>query len=106
MRIAKGVCATIHYTIRGGAEDDAAVVDSTADREPLQYLHGYGDVMPGLEKALEGRSVGDHLDVVIPPHEAFGDWLEESLRLLPPESVSHVPDMEVGLQLYAEGVDG
>ena len=106
MRIAKGTCPTIHFTIRGGPEEDAAVVDSTADREPLVYLHGYGNVMPGLERALTGRQSGDSLSVIIPPHDAYGDWREEYLRLVPHASLSHVPDLEVGLQLFAEGVEG
>ncbi len=50
----------------------AEVLDTSAEGEPMAYLHGYAGIIPGLEKALEGREPGEALDVVVPPVEAYG----------------------------------
>ena len=106
MRIAKDACVTIHFTLRDGAEQHAEVIDNTTDREPLVYLHGHGTMMPGLERALAGRHAGDKLDVVVPPDDAFGDWQQEYVQVVPRASLSHVEDLHVGLPLFAEGDEG
>ncbi len=69
--IEKNKAVSFHYTLTddGGKTIDTSRVD---DREPLSILHGYGGLIPGVEKALEGRVVGDRFTVVVTPEEGYG----------------------------------
>jgi FKBP-type peptidyl-prolyl cis-trans isomerase SlyD len=69
LTIKNDVVATIHYRLNVPGQ---AEVDSTANRGPMSYLHGHGNLVPGLEKALSGRSVGESLDVELSPEEGYG----------------------------------
>jgi len=69
---------------------DGTEVDSTADREPMEYLHGHQNIIPGLEKELEGHDVGDDLDVTIGPKEGYG--------VLDPERVIQVNSEQLGFE--------
>ena len=64
MQIEKNRVVTLHYTVR---DDQGTLIESSADGAPLSYLHGKGGIIPGLERALTGRSAGDQLDVTVPP---------------------------------------
>ena len=68
-RIEKDVVVGINYRL---TLDDGTEVDSTSERGPMEYLHGYGNLIPGLEKALQGCELGSELDVSFPPDEAYG----------------------------------
>ncbi len=61
---------SFHYVLK---DEDGNVLDASERSEPLSYLHGHGQIIPGLEKALEGRSPGDELDVTLPPDEGYGE---------------------------------
>lgn len=69
MKISDGKAVQIDYTLRN---DAGQVLDSSEGREPLAYLHGAGNIIPGLEAALEGKGAGDTLSVSIPPEDAYG----------------------------------
>jgi len=59
----------IDYTLK---DDSGAVVDTSVGAEPLPYLHGKGQIVEGLEKALEGKTVGDEVEISVPPAEGYG----------------------------------
>ena len=67
--ISKGKVVSIHYTLHGS---DGIKIDSSAGREPMLYLHGYGNIVPGLEKALTGKAVGDAIKTIVKPEEGYG----------------------------------
>ncbi|MEZ5021815.1 MAG: FKBP-type peptidyl-prolyl cis-trans isomerase [Chitinophagales bacterium] len=67
MQIAKNKVGFIHYELKN---EKGEILDSSAGREPLGYIHGIGNLIPGLEKELEGKKTGDKLSVVIAPEEA------------------------------------
>ena len=69
--------------------------------EPVQYLHGgYGDIFPVVEAALEGRQENDRIEVRLEPEEAFGDYDEALVQLVPRDSF---PDgLEVGMRVEGE----
>ena len=64
MQVKKHKVVSIDYTLKG---DDGQVIDSSEGGEPLSYLHGAGNIIPGLERALEGKSKGDQVQVAIAP---------------------------------------
>jgi FKBP-type peptidyl-prolyl cis-trans isomerase SlyD len=94
MQIGAQKAVTIGYTLK---DDEGRVLDSSEGGEPLTYLHGSGDIVPGLEKALDGKQPGDAVSVSLAPDEAYGPRDEGHvrnipLRKLPPGKV------EVGMQ--------
>ena len=70
MTIAKNKIVSFHYTVTNEAGQQ---VDTSRERRPLSYLHGAHNIVPGLEKAMEGRAEGDQFQVTVEPAEAYGD---------------------------------
>ena len=68
MKIQTNSAVSFHYSL---TDDDGKTLDSSSGGEPLAYLHGAGNIIPGLEKALEGKSVGDTLVVLLQPKRAM-----------------------------------
>jgi FKBP-type peptidyl-prolyl cis-trans isomerase SlyD len=93
---------SIEYTL---SDERGQVIDSSRGRAPLAYLHGAGNIVPGLEKALEGKSEGDAFEVSVPPAEGYGvrnEALVENvaIRKLPNKKA------QVGMQLRAQTEHG
>ena len=100
-RIGKDAVVGIDYrlTVADGTE-----VDSTADRGPMQYLHGHENIIPGLERELEGKTVGDDLDVTIGPEAGYGEHDPERVVHITRERLGFEP--EVGAVVSARLPDG
>ena len=95
MQIGTNSVVSIHYTLR---DETGEVLDASEGREPLDYIHGSGQIIPGLENALEGKSKGEELAVVIEPVNGYGTR-DESLVHEVPKSEFETPDeIEVGMQ--------
>jgi FKBP-type peptidyl-prolyl cis-trans isomerase SlyD len=100
MQIAKHKVVSIDYTL---TDDHNKIVDTSKGSEPLTYIHGTGNLIPGLEKALAGKSPGDALEVTIPPEEGYGVHDESLLEVLPRSKFTAEKEVQVGMQFYAEG---
>ena len=74
MKVAKDKVVSIHYKL---ATADGKEVDNSDGGDPLEYLHGHGNIVAGLEKALAGKAAGDHVSVVVKPDEGYGAYDEE-----------------------------
>ncbi len=70
LSLADGCVGIIHYTLKNDAGE---VLDSSAGGDPLPYLHGHHNIVPGLENALLGKTTGDTFEVAVPPAEGYGD---------------------------------
>ena len=70
MKIEKDRVVRFHYTV---AEQGSEALESSKDREPLAILAGHGNIIPGLEKAMEGREAGDTFSADVPAAEAYGE---------------------------------
>ena len=103
MQIAKDKVVLINYTLKNDAGD---VIDSSEGSDPLAYLHGAENIIPGLEKALEGKAAGDSLSVNIPPAEAYGEFDESKVQAVPKEMFEDAGEVTVGAQYHAAGPDG
>tara|TARA_Y100000590_G_scaffold98546_1_gene112174 strand:+ start:515 stop:994 length:480 start_codon:yes stop_codon:yes gene_type:complete len=99
MQIEKDKLVWIDYTLKGKNGD---VLDSSIGAEPLPYIHGAGDIIIGLEKALEGRKKGDKFDVTIQPDEAYGEYQESLVQEAPKKEFSEIKELEVGTQFEVE----
>jgi len=80
MQIGAKKAVTINYTLKNDAGE---VLDSSEGKEPLTYLHGEGNIVPGLEAALEGKAVGDKVAVTLSPEQAYGQRDEKAIRNVP-----------------------
>ena len=103
MQIAKNSVVTIDYTL---TDDNGDVVDSSKGGEPLAYIHGIGQIIPGLENALEGKAAGDEVSVSIPPAEGYGDYNEGLIQVVPREMFQGVDTIEPGMQFHAQTNQG
>ncbi len=100
MQIAKHKVVSIDYTL---TDDDDQIIDTSKGSEPLTYIHGTGNLIPGLEKALVGKSPGDAFEVTVSPEEGYGLHDETLLEVLPRSKFNADQEIQVGMQFYAEG---
>ena len=106
MQITDKLAVSIHYTLTNGAGEQ---LDSSRGEEPMVYLHGFGQIIPGLENALTGKVVGDKFNVIIAPADAYGERRDDMLQVVP---LSMFNDMEVegkvevGMQFHADASHG
>ena len=80
MTIGTNKAVTINYTVK---DESGEVLDSTEGREPMTYLHGAGNIVPGLEAALEGKGVGAKDEATLAPDQAYGERDEKKVRNVP-----------------------
>lgn len=92
----------IDYTLKG---DDGQVIDSSSGDQPLYYLHGHSNIVEGLEQALEGKAVGDVVEVSVPPEKGYGTRDETRVFEVPKTSLPEglTPTKGMVLQMNAPG---
>lgn len=103
MKIAQDTAVTIDYTLRN---DDGDILDQSTGGNPLVYLHGHGNIIPGLEAALSGRSAGDSCSVRIDPEQAYGLADQALIQVVPRDRFQGVDSLEVGMQFRAQTSQG
>lgn len=103
MEIAADRVVSIHYTLK---DDKGAVLDSSSGGEPLVYIQGHGNLVAGLEKALEGKSDGNKLSLVVPAAEGYGIRDEKLIQRVPKRSLQGAGQLKKGMQFQARTDDG
>ena len=103
MEIAADRVVTIHYTLKN---DEGAVLDSSSGGEPLAYIQGHGNLVTGLEKALEGRQEGAALAVVVSPQDGYGVHDAALIQRVPKRSLQGSGEIKKGMQFQARTGDG
>jgi FKBP-type peptidyl-prolyl cis-trans isomerase SlyD len=103
LNIAKHTVVEVDYTLR---DSEGEVLDQSGPGEPLAYLHGSKNIIPGLEKELEGRKAGDSLRVEVKARDAYGDRNDDLVSEVPRSDLSSIPDLEVGMRLQAQSSEG
>ncbi|TLY80567.1 MAG: peptidylprolyl isomerase [Gammaproteobacteria bacterium] len=98
MSISQDQVVSIHYTLRDEAGE---IIDSSPAGEPLAYLHGHGNLVPGLERELAGRSVGDKLTVTLSPADGYGEHDPKLVQQVPRRALKGVGNLRVGMRLSA-----
>lgn len=102
MTIQKNSVVAFHYTV---SDEDGIQLDTSAGKDPLTYLHGANNIIPGLELALAGKVVGDAINVTISPDQAYGEYHDGLVQLVPLEAFGDV-ELEVGMRFEAQTEDG
>lgn len=93
---------SFHYTL---TDANGTVIDKS-EGQPLVYLHGAGNIIPGLENALAGKNVGDKLVVNVPAAEGYGEYSAELVQEVPRNMFQGVDDIQAGMQFQAQTDDG
>jgi len=103
MKVAKDHVVSLAYQVR---TEDGVLVDESPANAPLDYLHGHGSLIAGLEKALENREVGDKFDVNIAADDAYGQFDDNLVQRVPKDVFMGVDELEVGMRFMADTDQG
>jgi FKBP-type peptidyl-prolyl cis-trans isomerase SlyD len=103
MNITQNCVASFNYTL---TDNTGTVLDKSEGHGPLSYLHGAGNIIPGLESALEGKQVGDKLNVAVPAAQAYGVRDDSLVQELPSSMFSGIDKIEPGMEFHAETEHG
>ena len=103
MQIEKNKVVGIDYTL---TDDQGQVLDSSEGLEPLCYLHGADNIIPGLERALEGQEVGAELEVLVTSEDGYGDRDESLIQEISKEEFNEIENLEVGMEFEVETDEG
>ncbi len=102
-RIADGTVVGIHYTLTLANGEE---VDSSIGGEPLLYLHGQGNIVPGLESQLATRVVGDKLMATVPAKDGYGERQPDGLKTVPRTAFPKGTPLEPGMSFGVQNDDG
>lgn len=103
MKIAENTVVAVEYTLKNA---EGEVLDSSEGMPPLEYLHGRGNIIPGLENALEGLGAGEERQVVVAPAEGYGEYNPALVAKVPRDHFHAVETIEPGMKFHAEMSDG
>lgn len=99
MQAASEKIVSIAYTL---TDEQGTLLDTSDGRKPLSYVHGAGQIIPGLERALEGKSPGDSIQVTVPPQDAYGERKPELVQSVPREEFPEGTLPQVGQQFQVQ----
>jgi FKBP-type peptidyl-prolyl cis-trans isomerase SlyD len=103
MEIEKNKVVSIDYKLTGS---DGQVIDSSEGRDPLAYLHGNGNIVSGLEEALEGKATGDEVRVSVPPEKGYGTRDEAKMVEVSKDKLQGAAEINPGMQFQAQTPNG
>jgi FKBP-type peptidyl-prolyl cis-trans isomerase SlyD len=101
--IAEHKVITLQYEVKDEAGE---TIDKSSADAPLVYLHGYSNIIPGLENALVGKTTGDALQVTVAPEDAYGVYNETLVNPVPLAMFEGIEKVEVGMGFTAETPEG
>lgn len=94
---------SLAYTVK---DDNDQIIDSSEGQEPLVYLHGANNIVPGLEAALKGKAVGDEFAVTVEPAEGYGEYKADMVQVVPRSAFEGVEKVEPGMVFTAQTEGG
>lgn len=103
MNIAKDTVVQFHYTLK---DDKGELIESTEGKDPMAYLHGHSNIIPGLEKALEGKAVGDSFSVTIEPQDGYGERKENAMQRISLKHLQGARKWKPGMMAFVETDQG
>ena len=103
MQIVDDTAVLIHYKVTNSTGE---LLDTSEGDEPLAYIHGQGDIVPGLEQALTGKSAGDQIKVTLEPRLGYGEREERKVQRVPRSAFEDNAQIEPGMRFQTEDEDG
>jgi FKBP-type peptidyl-prolyl cis-trans isomerase SlyD len=93
MTVEKNKVVAFHYTL---SDTQGEQIESSKDKDAMEYLHGASNIIPGLEKAMEGREAGDEFSVTVEPEEAYGTRSDANIQRIPLKRLGKIGKPKVG----------
>jgi FKBP-type peptidyl-prolyl cis-trans isomerase SlyD len=103
MQISNNTAVSIHYTL---TDDAGEIIDSTEGGEPMVYLHGSGNIITGLEEALQNKNTGETFTVRIESADAYGEFNDELIQVVSRDMFDGIDKIEVGMQFHTSANSG
>jgi FKBP-type peptidyl-prolyl cis-trans isomerase SlyD len=103
MQVGENRVVTIDYTLK---DEKGEVLDSSERSGELSYIHGVGQLIPGLEEALEGHDEGEQVETTLNPQQAYGEYDDQLQFNVPKERMPEDSSLEVGQQFEAQTSQG
>ena len=103
MQISEQKVVLLNYEV---VDDQGQLIDRSEEGGPLAYIHGTGQLIPGLETALEGRGQGDKIEVDVPPDQGYGERSDEGVQTVSRNQFDDDIEIEVGMQFEAQDDEG
>jgi FKBP-type peptidyl-prolyl cis-trans isomerase SlyD len=102
MKVAQDSVVSFHYVLK----DEAGSIVDQSHGEPMTYLHGQGQIVPGLERELTGRTAGEKLQVRVPATDGYGEYDAARIQQVPRAAFKSIPDLRAGMSLQARTQSG
>ncbi len=99
MSISADKVVGIHYILRN---ESGEVLDRSAEGAPLTYLHGHGNLVPGLERELAGKLAGEKLEVTVQPADGYGEYDAQLVQRVPRRALKGIATLRVGMRLQTQ----
>ncbi|KRP36396.1 MAG: peptidylprolyl isomerase [Opitutaceae bacterium BACL24 MAG-120322-bin51] len=103
MQIADGTVVAMDYALK---DDEGTLIDQSQPGQPMVYLHGHGNIIPGLEAALAGKLVGETAEVRVDPENGYGEVNPALEQVVPKDRFQGVEDLQAGMQFQANTDQG
>lgn len=103
MQVADNTVVSFHYNL---SDARGEAIESSRDKEPMAYLHGAGNIIPGLEQAMVGHEAGDEFEVTVPPAEAYGERSEDNIQRVPIKHLEGAGQLKPGQRLMLQTQQG
>lgn len=103
MNIDDKCVVSMHYKL---TDEKGEELDSSNGRDPLKYLHGASNIVPGLERALAGKAAGDNVQVVVQPDDGYGEVNPQMVQTVPRSAFEGATEIKAGMQFQAQGPEG
>ncbi len=102
-QVKAGDTVAIHYT---GTLTDGSIFDSSDGRDPLEFVVGSGQIIPGLDKAMPDMAVGEKKTVIVPADEAYGVMDPQAMQAVPRTEIPDDVPLDLGTQLQLQTPEG
>jgi len=103
MAIAKDTVVQFHYTLK---DADGTVIEASHGNEPMAYLQGHGNIIPGLEEEMQGKEVGAEFTVTVAPEKAYGQRDETAIQRIPVKHLQGAKKWKKGMVAHVETEQG
>lgn len=103
MQIEKDKVVQFHYAL---SDSDGNLIEDSRDGDPMAYLHGANNIIPGLEEALAGHAAGDKVEVEVPPEKGYGMREEDQVQRISAKYLKHAGKLRPGMQVPLKTEDG
>ncbi len=103
MKITDNCIVFMNYTL---TDDDGTTIDTNVGGDPMPYLHGGNNIVPGLEKELAGLETGAKVQVAVQPEEGYGPVIPEAIATIDKDAFGEIEDIQPGMQFQAQGPEG